>query len=124
MHALMHIGHEFVEMCATLCGEGDRVEEEVHQHGLAAADGPMNEKAPLRRRCFPREEAADAGMRTRGAAFKGARKIRKPVEQVALRRIVLDGAGPDKGKVVQTDRIVAARRGGRIDDHAVRLSRA
>ena len=37
-HALVHVGHEFVEMRAALADHRARLEEQVHQHGLAAAD--------------------------------------------------------------------------------------
>src|SRR5690606_7949439 len=47
-YALMHVGHEFVEMRAALAHDGRSFEEEVHQHGLAAADIAPEIK-PLRR---------------------------------------------------------------------------
>ena len=37
-HALVHVGHEFVEMHAPLAPDRRGLEEQVHQHGLAAAD--------------------------------------------------------------------------------------
>ena len=36
--AFVHVGHEFVEMNATLAHDRRCIEEQVHQHGLAAAD--------------------------------------------------------------------------------------
>ena len=36
--ALVHIGHEFMEMHAALAHDRRRREEQIHQHGLAAAD--------------------------------------------------------------------------------------
>ncbi len=41
-HALVHVGHEFVEMNAPLALDRRGLEEEVHQHGLAAADLAVN----------------------------------------------------------------------------------
>ena len=38
INALMHVDHEFVEMRATLALHGARLEEQIHQHGLAAPD--------------------------------------------------------------------------------------
>ena len=37
-HALVHVGHELVEMRAALADHRACLEEQVHQHGLAAAD--------------------------------------------------------------------------------------
>ena len=38
VHALVHVGHELVEMRAALAHHRAGLEEQVHQHGLAAAD--------------------------------------------------------------------------------------
>ena len=38
MQAIVHLEHEFVKVDAALPGHRRIVEEEVHQHGLAAAD--------------------------------------------------------------------------------------
>ena len=38
VHPLMHVRHEFVEMRAALVTDRARLEEQIHQHGLAAAD--------------------------------------------------------------------------------------
>ena len=47
--ALMHLGHEFVEMGAALVFDRTVLKEHIHQHGLAAADLAMNVE-PARRR--------------------------------------------------------------------------
>src|SRR4051794_5467451 len=57
-HALMHVGHELMKMCATLMRDGARFEEQVHQHGLAAANGAMDIQA-TRRHLFVCEQAAE-----------------------------------------------------------------
>jgi hypothetical protein len=36
--ALVHVGHEFMKMRSALANDWARLEEKVHQHGLAAAD--------------------------------------------------------------------------------------
>src|SRR5262245_51490680 len=38
MDALVHVDHELVEVCTALARDRARVEEEVHQHRLAAPD--------------------------------------------------------------------------------------
>ena len=57
----MHVGHEGVKMRPALARRRDGVEEHVHQHRLAAADGPMDVKAARRlgglRAKQPREAA-------------------------------------------------------------------
>ena len=47
--ALVHVEHEFVEMRAPLARHRARLEEQVHQHGLAAADVAVDVE-PLDRR--------------------------------------------------------------------------
>ena len=44
----VHVGHEGVKMRAALERRFDRVEEQVHQHGLAAADCAEDVKAARR----------------------------------------------------------------------------
>src|ERR1700674_1159726 len=38
MHALVHLHHEFMKMRAVLAADRARLEEKVHEHGLAAPD--------------------------------------------------------------------------------------
>ncbi len=45
---LMHVGHEFVEMGAALVRDRTVLEEQVHQHGFAAADFAVNIEAARR----------------------------------------------------------------------------
>ena len=43
--AVMHVGHEVVEMHAPLAPDRHELEEHVHQHGLAAPDATMDIEA-------------------------------------------------------------------------------
>ena len=58
--AVVHLGHELVEMHAPLGAKADRLEEQVHQHGLAASDGAKNIE-PLGRRRGAAEQACKTG---------------------------------------------------------------
>ena len=59
--ALRHVRHEGVEMGAAPAGKGGGLVEQVHQHGLAAADGAVDVK-PLRRfGVGTRQEASEPG---------------------------------------------------------------
>ena len=49
-HALVHVAHEFVEMRAALVCDGRGLEEQIHQHGLAATDLAEKIKSFERRR--------------------------------------------------------------------------
>ena len=55
---LMRLGHEFVEMGAALVLDRALLKEQIHQHGLAAADLAMNVKPPRRRLALVAEQAA------------------------------------------------------------------
>src|SRR5690606_30227276 len=46
LDAIMHVGHEIVEMDAPLALRRHKLEEHVHEHGLATADSAMHVKAP------------------------------------------------------------------------------
>ena len=50
VQATLHLEHELVEVDAPFPGDLDAVEEEIHQHGLPAPDGPMDVEALWRRR--------------------------------------------------------------------------
>src|SRR5262245_5840723 len=49
MNTFVHVGHEFVEMNASFADDRAALEEQIHQHGLAAADLPVDVKAFERR---------------------------------------------------------------------------
>ena len=44
-HPIVHVGHEFMEMGAALANHRTRFEEQVHHHGLAAADVAVDVEA-------------------------------------------------------------------------------
>ena len=60
--ALMHLGHEFVEMRAALVRHGRLLEEQIHQHGLAAADVAMDVEPARRRLVLVGEQAAEQAL--------------------------------------------------------------
>ena len=55
----MHLGHEFVEMGAALVLDRALLKEQIHQHGLAAADLAMNVKPARRRLALVAEQPAE-----------------------------------------------------------------
>src|SRR6201986_3577182 len=64
--ALMHVGHELVEMRAALVRDRARPEEQVHQHGLATARSAMNIKPARRRVVLLAEQALEQAVLARG----------------------------------------------------------
>src|SRR5205085_2246073 len=65
MHALVHVGHEFVKVDAALARHRTRGKEQIHQHGLAAPDLAMNVEALDRAfllRVFPEQPAEMGGL--------------------------------------------------------------
>src|SRR5690349_19958111 len=103
MHALVHVGHEFMEMCAALAPDRACLEEQVHQHGIAAADLAMDvealDRVPFR--VTPAEEPAERG----GLAYQMVRgqPLVQPIEprdQRRTRPLSLDLACRDEGGVV------------------------
>ena len=102
--ALVHVGHEFVEVHAPLALDRRGLEEQVHQHGLAAADvavdvEPLDRlllvfaraEQPAERRRFPRQPVLAQALFQLGQEIDGA----------CLRRIVLDLSGGDQGRVLR-----------------------
>ncbi|MHC2510775.1 hypothetical protein ACVII1_006013 [Bradyrhizobium elkanii] len=100
--ALMRLGHEFVEVRAALVFDRALLEEQIHQHGLAAADLAVDveparrlvvlvaaeqppEQALLALRLVAREPFIQRAERLGGAGLRG---------------IGLDRAGGDQGLVV------------------------
>ncbi|MEY9525420.1 hypothetical protein ABIF70_006561 [Bradyrhizobium japonicum] len=98
--ALMRFRHELVEMRAALVLDGAVLEEQVHQHGLAAADFAMDVE-PARRLVLVAAEQT-----TEQALLALRLVIREPLVErrigfgdVGLRSIGLDRAGRDLGLV-------------------------
>ena len=105
-HVLVHVGHEFMEVHAPLAPDRRRLEEQVHQHGLAAADLAMDvepldwlllalagAEQPAERGRFPRQAMLAQ------AAFQFGEKI----DRARLRHIPLDLSGRDQRLVPCVD---------------------
>ena len=109
MDALVHVGHEGVEMDPALAAHAERLEEQVHQHRLAAPDrAPDVEPARLRRRLALAEEPAE---RARLACEPVLARARLPagssrLNERDLRRIALDGAGGDEPVIARGDGVM------------------
>ena len=105
VHALMHVRHEFVEMRAPLARDRARLEEQIHQHGLAAADLAVKIEALDRLfRLLPPEQPAERGGFAREPMGREPRlELRQHRERGFLRGIALDLTGGDKGRVVLAD---------------------
>ena len=89
----MNLGHEFVEMGAALVLDRALLEEQIHQHGLAAADVAMDVEPARRRLVLVGEQPAEQ------ALFAQRLVARQPFFQPAkrvggegLRRIGFDRA--------------------------------
>ena len=92
MHTVMHLAHERVEMDAPLCIRRRRLEEKVHQHGLAAPYRTPNVEAA--RRCGSAlEETADDSVLPRiGTGLKFQSQRVENVDEVALNLVRLKPA--------------------------------
>ena len=98
----MHVGHEFVEVHATLADDGAGLEKKIHQHRLAAANVSVDVEAlkgrprlfafsekPTERRRFARQPVlVDALL-----------ECRQPPAQHCLTGIGLDFSGRDERRV-------------------------
>ena len=105
MHALMHLGHEFVEMHAAFARHHARFKKQIHQHGLAATDTAVKIKSLHRRlRLAARKHPAE---RRRLAREMVRRKLVLDVGEFCdrgfLRRIAFDPAGGGEGGVMRAD---------------------
>ena len=95
VNALVHVDHEFVEMRAALAQHRARLEEQIHQHGLAAADLAVDVKALDRRLLVlaAAEQPAERGRFARQAILDDPRfQPRQPVDDGELRGVALDFA--------------------------------
>ena len=111
---LMHLGHEFVEMRAALVRDRTVLEEQVHQHGLAAADFAVNVEAARRRLVLVGKQPAEQALLAQRLV------VRKPLLEfgqglggLLLRGVGLDRAGGNQGL------IMGAERGGRGRQHGL-----
>ena len=105
VQAPLHLEHEFVEVDAPMRHARQGLGEQVHQHGLAAADAAMEVDAARRLRRLGLAPEAEAG--EEAAAVGGRRRCRlqlagEPVEACGrrlLQRVVADLACADQGAV-------------------------
>src|SRR5207237_3537447 len=102
--ALVHLGHEFVEMRAALMHDRALLKEHIHQHGLAAADFAMNVEA-TRRRLVPvgKQPAKEALLAQRLVARKPLLTIRQGLGRLRLRGLGLARSGGAAGLLVREE---------------------
>ena len=95
---LMHLGHEFVEVRAALVHDRAVLEEQIHQHGLAAADFAVNVEAARRRLVLVGEQPAEqALLAQRLVARKPLLEVGECLGGLLLRGVGLDRAGGHEG---------------------------
>ena len=106
MQARVHVGHEGVEMGATLAMHEGGVEEHVHQHRLAAPDRAVEIEAARRFGGFEADEARERAWLPLGAVIHeaGAQRV-QPVGELGLRRVVDETA-------IENERPIAPGDGG------------
>ena len=92
--ALVHLGHEFVEMGAALVLDLALLEEQIHQHGLAAPDFAVNIKAARRGTVLVGKQPAQQPLPAcRPVVRKPLVKRSKGFGDLRLRGVGLDRAG-------------------------------
>ena len=104
--ALVHVGHEFVEMHAALALDRRRREEQIHQHGLAAADLAENVEAldRLLRALARAEQPAERGRFARQPMLGEPRFERASWSTHRfLGGVALDLSGGDEGRILHRD---------------------
>ena len=96
--AVVHVGHEFVEMRPPLPPHFARREEQIHQHGLAAADVAVDVEALHRAgRLAAREQPAERGRLARQPVLRQRLlQRRQPADELGLGGVGLDLAGGDE----------------------------
>ena len=88
-----------------LCSTGTVLEEQVHQHGLAAADLAMDVEAARRRLVLVGEQAAEqALLAQRLVAREPLLERGKGLGGARLRGVGLDRAGGDEGLIMGAER--------------------
>ncbi len=101
----MHVGHEAVEMRAPLGPDLDRVEEDVHQHRLAAPDRAIDvETAQRLDRLHPDESGEGAGLCVGAIALQPEAQRLEPFGQIRLGGIVFEAVVVDERAVTLRDR--------------------
>ena len=117
---LMRLGHEFVEMGAALVLDRRVLKEQVHQHGLAAADLAMNVKPARRRLALVAEQPAEqAELLRRLVARKPLLERGECLGGFRLRRIGLDRAGGNQRLILCVERGGVGRQHGPLSASSV-----
>src|SRR5882724_6677451 len=102
---LMHLGHEFVEMRASLVHDQALLKKHIHQHGLAAPDVAVNIKAARRRLVLVREQPAKQALLAQGlVARKLLLEAREGFGGLGLRGVGFNRAGGDEGLIMGAER--------------------
>jgi len=110
--ALVHFGHEFVEMGAAFVLDRALLKKHIHQHGLATPDLTVDVEAARRHVVVVGKQPVEqALLAQRLVARKPLLKVGECLGGLRLRSIGLDRAGGDEGL------IMAAERGGRGRQH-------
>ena len=100
----MYLGHEGMQVDAPLLGDGDMVEEHVHEHRLAAPDAAPDVE-PLRRIAGlgADEPAERRGFPRRRIAVEFLSKSLEQRDDLRLRGVALESASPHAGLVLLAD---------------------
>ncbi len=116
VHALVHVGHEFVKMHAAFALHHAGREEQIHQHGLAAADFAVDVK-PFQRRAgllaFGEQPAERRRLARHPALIETVRERRHLRRQHRLAGIGLNFSGGDERRVARAEGV---RHGNRTSD--------
>ena len=103
-NAFVHVEHEFVKMRAALARHRTRFEEQIHQHGLAAADVAVDVEALERRLLAVAEQPAERRGFARQAMLRDPHL--EPCQRLddgELRVVAADAARGDAGGVLRCD---------------------
>ena len=108
----MRVGHEFVEVRAALVHYLALLEEQIHQHGLAATHLAMDVEATRRGVLLVAEQAAEEALLARRPVARQLLVERSErLHRARLGRVGFNGSGGHKGLVTGT------KRGGRGSIH-------
>jgi hypothetical protein len=122
---LMRLGHELVEMGAALVLHRRVLEEQVHQHGLAAANLAMHVETIRRHIALVAEQAAEqAELLRRLVAGQPLLESGERLGRLRLRRIGLDRAGGNQSLIMGVERGGLVRKHGPLSASARRKLQA
>ncbi len=99
----MNVGHEFVKVRATLVLDRTVVEEQIHQHGLAASDLAMDVETTQRDCVLVGEQALQQSAASGPVSGKPRLQRRESLDGLRLRRIGLNGAGGDQSLIMPSE---------------------